>query len=69
MDNKKSWDYTETMVKRTVDYLDFRETSYYEYDSRLLLNSKEVDLTLDAAQAIDNDVLCYIRKNDCFTIL
>lgn len=66
VDNKKSWDYTETMVKRTVDYLDFRETSYYEYDSRLLLNSKEVDLTLDAAQAIDNDVLCYIRKNDCF---
>lgn len=66
VDNKKSWDYTETMVKRTVDYLDFRETSYYEHDSRLLLNSKEVDLTLDAAQAIDNDVLCYIRKNDCF---
>jgi hypothetical protein len=66
VDNKKSWEYTETLVSRTVDYLDFRETSYYENDSRLLLNSKEVDLTLDAAKAIDNDVLCYIRKNDCF---
>ena len=66
VDNKKSWVYTEERVNRSLNYLDFRETSYYENHSRLLINSKEIDLTLDAAKAIDNDVLCYVVKNDCF---
>ena len=66
IDNKKSWTYTEERVNRSLNYLDFRETSYYENDSRLLINSKEIDLTLDAAKAIDNDVLCYVVNNGCF---
>ena len=66
VDNKKSWTETDTKVKRVVNNLDFRETSYYENDSRLLINSKEIDLTIDVSKAIDNDIMCYIGKNDCF---
>jgi hypothetical protein len=66
IDNKKSWDYTENRTLRFNESLDYRDTNYYENDSRLLINSKEIDLTLDSAKAIENDLFCYIRKNDCF---
>jgi hypothetical protein len=66
VDNKKSWDYTESHTIRTVDYLDYRDTLYSEKDSRLLINSKEIDLTLDPSKAIENDLFCYMRKNNCF---
>lgn len=66
IDNKKSWTYTETESDRVVDYLDYRNTNYKEKDSRLLINSKEVDLTLNPSKVIENDLFCYSVKNDCF---
>ena len=66
VDNKKSWIRTEEKTKRVLDYLDYRDTSYYVDNDKLIINTKEIDLTLDPSRVIDNDVLCYIRKNDCF---
>lgn len=66
VDNKKSWVFNEENEKRVLDYLDYRETSYSVKNDKLIINSKEVDLSLDPSRAIDNDVLCYLRKNSCF---
>lgn len=52
VDNRKSWFYT-GQTKR-LDTL--RETSYEQNDSRLIINTKEVNVTLDIAKAIECDV-------------
>ena len=59
MDNRKSWvSYTETS-NREHD-LQFRETQYSIDDYRLTINTKEIDLKIDGANAIEEDVLCVI---------
>ena len=59
MDNRKSWvSYTET-TNREHD-LQFRETQYSVDDYRLTINTKEIDLKIDGANAIEEDVLCVI---------
>jgi hypothetical protein len=61
MDNRKSWvSYTEN-TGREHD-LQFRETQYNIDDYRLSINTKEIDLKIDGANAIEEDVLCII---DC----
>ena len=56
LDNKKSWvSYTEN-VNREHD-LQFRETQYDIDDYRLTINTKEIDLKIDGANAIEEDVL------------
>ena len=61
MDNRKSWvSYTEN-TGREHD-LQFRETQYDIDDYRLSINTKEIDLKIDGANAIEEDVLCII---DC----
>ena len=66
IDNKKSWIYNEEAETREYD-LFLRETKYDIVDPRLVINSKEVDLNLDIARAIENDVYCFINDNqDCF---
>jgi hypothetical protein len=69
IDNKKSWVYNTTRVNRNfeIENLDnltiFRKTGYDVNDERLIINTKEIDLKINAAAAIENDVWCYINDN------
>jgi hypothetical protein len=40
-----------------------RQTNYNINDTRLVLNSKEVDLDISIASGIEHDVWCYIVDN------
>jgi len=65
-DNKKSW--VNTNSTKDFKIFDINETSsirntkYNVTDERLILNSKEIDLDIDIAAAIENDVWYYITK-------
>lgn len=53
IDNKKSWVYTES----AETYSSFgRNTFYSANDSRLIINTKEIDVNIDIARAIEYDV-------------
>lgn len=69
-DNKKSWVSEETRQDREFG-LSMRETDYFINDYRLAINSKEVDLEISPANAIETDMWCYIKDNpellDCST--
>lgn len=59
VDNKKSWVYsgaTEREHSSTV--------RYYQESSDLIINTKEVDLSLDPSQAIEYDIYDYIKNKD-----
>lgn len=64
IDNKKSWVSTENRHNRDFD-LTLRETDYDINDYRLAINTKEVDLNISSAMAIENDVWCYMNDNTC----
>jgi hypothetical protein len=64
VDNKKSWLTTEINTNRVSD-LPWRETSYLIKDSRLVINTKEIDLNIDSSRAIENDIFNYIKNNPC----
>ena len=64
IDNKKSWVSTENRHSREFD-LTLRETDYDINDYRLSINTKEVDLNISPASAIENDVWCYMNDNSC----
>jgi hypothetical protein len=63
-DNKKSWLANEVDTDREFD-LKLRDTGYNIKDYRLAINSKEVDLDINPANAIEQDLYCYVRDNDC----
>jgi hypothetical protein len=69
IDNKKSWlqsdSYTERdfYIARYDDVNKIRQTEYSVDDDRLILNSKEIDLTMNMASAVENDVWCYLLDN------
>jgi hypothetical protein len=58
IDNKKSWVYTQTITDRFYDYQG-QETEYFDYDSRLIFNTKELELTINPVKYIESDVLSY----------
>lgn len=70
IDNKKSW-----VTSDEQDHRDYgikgRETDYKIDNSRLAINTKEIDLEASPAKAIETDVWCYLRDNpsmfDCST--
>lgn len=64
VDNKKSWVSNKNNEKRTY-YLDWRNTEYNINDHRLSLNTKEIDLNIDPAKAIEGDVFKYLFNNPC----
>jgi len=41
----------------------FRNTDYDVNDERLVINTKEIDLNINIASAIENDVQCFINDN------
>lgn len=59
VDNKKSWIQTgvTTRVHSTTP-------QYYQEDSKLVINTKEIDVALDTARGIEYDVYDYIKNID-----
>ena len=71
IDNKKSWVDNTTPVNRPFEIANvsgltsIRQTNYDVNDERLVINTKEIDLDIDIASAIETDVWCYIKDNPC----
>jgi hypothetical protein len=59
VDNKKSW----VQTGSTYRYHESNPT-YYQIDSKLVLNTKEVDVALDTSRGIEYDVYRYIKDID-----
>ena len=57
-DNKKSWVQTGSTTR-----VHYSTPQYYQEDSRLVINTKEVDVALDTARGIEYDVYEYIQKD------
>ena len=58
IDNKKSWVYTEEALNRLYDYQG-QDTTYRDFDSRLIFNTKELELAINPVKYIESDVLEY----------
>lgn len=71
IDNKKSWLANTTPQNRPFSITNvpstnsIRQTNYDVNDERLVINTKEIDLDIDIASAIETDVWCYIYDNPC----
>lgn len=69
-DNKKSWVAEEENQDRDF-FLSMRETDYDIDHHKLAINTKEIDLDISPANAIETDVWCYVKDNeavlDCST--
>ena len=69
IDNKKSWEQANEFTERDFYIANFddsnkiRQTEYSVDEERLILNSKEIDLTMNMASAVENDVWCYLLDN------
>jgi hypothetical protein len=64
VDNKKSWVSNELPEKRLYE-LDWRDTEYNINNHKLSINTKEIDLDIDPAKAIEGDVYKYFFNNPC----
>ena len=72
IDNKKSW--SDSSVSTNRNFLiaksdstnPFRQTNYDVNDERLVINSKEIDLDISIASAIETDVWTYLKNNTGF---
>ncbi len=62
IDNKKSWVNNDNVVNRNFD-LSLRETSYNIGHHKLGINTKEVDINISSAAAIESDVKDFILDN------
>lgn len=71
IDNKKSWLNNETLVNREFDIKNLsktdviRQTKYDVDNEKLIINTKEIDLDVSLASAIETDVWCYLIDNPC----
>lgn len=71
IDNKKSWVKKDAYelrtfdIKNAIDTDPIRQTSYDLNDERLIINTKEIDLNVNLASAIETDVWCYLIDNPC----
>lgn len=71
IDNKKSWVNNDSLVSRAFNIhnvntgADIRQTNYDVNDERLVINTKEIDLDINIAKAIEYDVLTFIVDNPC----
>lgn len=59
VDNKKSW-YETGFTER----MHYSTPNYFQEDSKLIINTKEVDVTLDLARGIEFDVFSYNKEVD-----
>jgi len=58
VDNKKSWIRAGETIR-----VDDTTPQYYQEDSKLVINTKEVDIALDTARGIEYDVYKYIQED------
>jgi hypothetical protein len=71
IDNKKSWLNNTSLVNREFDikhvngFNSIRQTDYDVLDERLVINTKEIDLDMNIASAVEYDVWCYLSDNPC----
>lgn len=71
IDNKKSWVKTSDRVNRNFEILNvfdnnpIRVTNYNLDDSRLVINTKEIDLAINPSYSIEYDVWKFITDNTC----
>jgi hypothetical protein len=59
VDNKKSWIQTGATTRSHST-----TPQYYQEDSKLIINTKEIDVALDTARGIEYDVYRYIKEQD-----
>ena len=70
-DNKKSWVANTNTAHRTFDIKNIndsnliRYTDYYLNEEQEVINTKEIDLDLNIAAAVETDVWNYISNNPC----
>lgn len=70
-DNKKAWVKNTTPIERSFEITRsdgtnlIRGTKYNVNDERLVINSKEIDLDISLASAIETDVWGYVVDNPC----
>jgi hypothetical protein len=70
-DNRKSWINNTTLTNRPFIISNnngnnsIRQTNYDVNDERLVINTKEIDLDINLAKAVETDVWCYISDNPC----
>jgi hypothetical protein len=70
-DNKKSWIANTTPENRFFSISNnlgsnpIRQTNYDVNDERLVINTKEIDLDINLAGAIETDIWCYLSDNQC----
>jgi len=70
VDNKKSWNSNTSYVNRefvisnATGGTTIRNTDYGVLDERLVINTKEIDLNMNIASAIETDVWCYVNDNN-----
>ena len=58
IDNRKSWAQSGSTYR-----VDDTTSKYYQGDSKLVLNTKEVDIALDTARGVEYDIYEYIKKD------
>ena len=63
-DNQKSW-VANTVRDSRYTNLKYRGTEYNTNHHKLVVNTKEVDLTLSPSRAVEQDVWCYVSDNNC----
>jgi len=59
IDNKKSW-----VEEGSITRIHYSTPQYYQEDSKLVLNTKAIDVALDTARGIEFDVFTYIKDVD-----
>jgi hypothetical protein len=70
VDNKKAWNSNTSYVNRefvisnATGGTTIRNTDYGVLDERLVINTKEIDLNMNIASAIETDVWCYVNDNN-----
>ena len=62
-DNQKSWP-ANTARDSRFSNLKYRGTEYNTNHHKLVVNTKEVDLTLSPSRAVEQDVWCYVSDNN-----
>ena len=58
VDNKKSWSQSGATYR-----VDNTTPQYFQEDSRLVINTKEIDAALDTSQGVEYDVYDYLKKD------
>jgi hypothetical protein len=71
IDNKKAWLSNTELENRSFEITKtngakpYRWTNYHVNNEKLIINTKEIDLDISLASALETDVWCYVNDNPC----